>query len=203
MPRDLEIEIAKAEELVTLFDNEDFWKTFVSAVIRTNRTEETWWDLKQSLEMWHTAGEVRRIKEEDFCERLAAFANTEGGVVVIGVSNATPRKIVGVQDVENRIKHIYSSVRSHSDLAPPAMKVIEVLLNDEAGASRACLVVGIAKSPAVVSVKDDTGRLSYPIRRGPGMVLSNPATISSSKQFQKGYSWEFLDHLRKIARSSG
>ena len=37
----------------------------------------------------------------------------------------------------------------------------------------------------------------------PGMVLSDPTTIGQSKQFQKGYNWEFMNHLREIARTSG
>lgn len=198
--RDLEIEITKAEELVALFDSEVFWQAFVDAVVRTNRTEETWWDLKQSLEMWHTTGNVKRLKEQDFCERVAAFANTEGGVLVIGVSDSPPRKILGVKDPENRIKHIYTSILSHSDLAPPSIKIKEVLLHDGAGVSRACLIVGVAKSPTVVSVKDEAGKLSYPVRQGPGIVLSNPATIALSKQFQEGYKWEFMNHIRANAR---
>ena len=200
--RDLEIEIAKAEKLVALFDSEAFWRAFVDAVVKTNRTEELWWDVKQSLEMWHTTGNVKRLKEQDFCERVAAFANTEGGVLVIGVTDAPPRKILGVQDPENRIKHIYSSILSHSDLTPPALKVKEVLLVDDAGVSRACLVIGVAKAPTIVSVKDEAGKLSYPIRNGPGIVLSSPNTIGLSKQHQKGYDWEFLGHIRAIARSS-
>lgn len=201
--RDLEIEIEKAEELGALFDSEEFWQAFVREVVKTNRTEETWWDLKQSLEMWHRKGPEKRLKEQDFCERIAAFANTDGGVLVIGVGDAQPRKIFGVEDAENRITHIYSSIRSHLDIAAPGMKVKEVLLDDEAGERRACLMVGIAKSPHDISVRDEAGKLSYPERQGPGMVLSDPTTIGQSKQFQKGYNWEFMNHLRKIARTSG
>ena len=200
--RDLEIEIIKAEEIVAVFDSEAFWQAFVDAVVKTNRTEESCWDLKESLEMWHTTGNAKRVKEEEFCERVAAFANTGGGVLVIGVTDAPPRKILGVQDIENRIKHIYSSIFSHLDLTALALKVKEVLLVDDAGVSRPCLVIGVAKSPTVVCVKDKVGKLSYPIRNGPGIVLSNPSTIDLSKRHQKGYDWEFLDHIRAIARSS-
>ena len=172
--RDLEVEIGKAEALGALFDSEDFWQAFVREVVETNRTEETWWDLKQSLEMWYTKGPEKRLKEQDFCERVAAFANTEGGAIVIGVGDAPPRKIFGVGDAENRITHIYSSIDYHLDIAAPGMKVKEVPLDDEAGESRACLILGIAKSPRAVSVKDGAGRLSYPVRRGPSKVLSDP-----------------------------
>ena len=201
--RDLEFEIEKAEELGALFDSEDFWQAFVREVVKTNRTEETWWALKRSLEMWRRKGPEKRLKEQDFCKRVAAFANTEGGVIVIGVGDAPPRRIFGVEDAENRITHIYSSIHSHLDIAAPGMKVKEVLLDDAAGERRACLIVGIAKSPHAVSVKDEAGKLSYPVRHGPGMVLSDPTTIGPSKQFQKGYNWEFMNHLREIASTSG
>ncbi|RJQ08654.1 MAG: ATP-binding protein [Dehalococcoidia bacterium] len=201
--RDLEIEIDKAETLVALFDNEAFWQAFVNEVVTSGRTEETWWDVKQALAMWHATGNAKRLEEQDFCERVAAFANTEGGIFVVGVSDTPPRRVLGVQDVENRIKHIYNSVLSRSDLAPPGIKVREVLLDDRVGLTRSCLVVGIAKSPTVVSVKDEAGRLSYPVRRGPGMVRSDPDSIRQSKQFQKGYDWEFMDHIRETARASG
>ncbi len=165
--RDLVVEIGKAEELGALFDSEDFWPAFVREVVKTNRTEETWWDLKQSLGMWSTKGPEKRRKEQDFCKRVAAFANTEGGVIVIGVGDA-PRKVFGVEDAENRIKHIYSSIHSHLDIAAPGMKVKEVLLDDEAGERRACLILGIAKSPHAVPVMDEAGKLSYHERQGPG-----------------------------------
>ena len=51
-----------------------------------------------------------------------------------------------------------------------------------------------------MSVKDEAGKLSYPVRQGPGIVLSNPATIALSKQFQEGYKWEFMNHIRANAR---
>lgn len=198
--RDLEIEITKAEELLALLDSEAFWQAFVEAVVTTHRTEETWWDLKQTLEMWHTAGDVKREKEQNFNERVAAFANTEGGVLVIGVSDAPPRSIVGVPDPENKITHIFRSIASHTDLAQSGIRVREVLLRDTTGTSHACLIVAVAKSPDPISTEDHAGRLSYPVRRGPGIVRSTPTAIAASKQHQKGFDWEFMNHIRAIAR---
>ena len=35
------------------------------------------------------------------------------------------------------------------------------------------------------------------------MVLGEPIAIGLSKQLQKGYSWEFLDHIQATANPSG
>jgi hypothetical protein len=199
--RDLEIEIGKAEQVLGLLDDGSFWQSFIAAVVKSNRTEETWWDLKQTLEMWHAKQPAKRLKELDFCELVAAFANTEGGVFIIGVSDAAPRQIVGLTDIENKVKYLYSAILSNTDISKPAIRVKEVHLQDDAGTVRACLIVGVAKTPNAVYVKDDAGKLSYPIRQGPGKVPSDPTNIGNSKAHQKGYNWEFLDRLRAAPRS--
>ena len=65
-----------------------------------------------------------------------------------------------MNDPQNKVKHIYSSLLSHSNLAPPAIGVKEVWLEDESGAAPACLIVGVANHPTTFSVKDEAGKLS-------------------------------------------
>jgi hypothetical protein len=199
--RDLQIEIGKAEQVLGLLDDEAFWKTFITAVVKSNRTEDTWWDLKQTLEMWHANQPAKRLKELDFCELVAAFANTEGGIFIIGVSDVAPRQITGLSDVENKVKYIYKAFLSSTNLSEAAFRIREVHLPDDSGIVRVCLIVGVAKTPIAIFVKDDAGKLSYPIRQGPGKVPSDPATIYATKAHQKGYNWEFINHLRAIART--
>jgi len=66
-----------------------------------NRIETQLWDFKETLEMWHAKHKEKEEAEVKFGEQIAAFANTNGGVLIIGITDKPPRKVIGVQDLES------------------------------------------------------------------------------------------------------
>ena len=47
----------------------------------------------------------KKKKEVEFCEDVTSFANMEGGVLIIGISNKIPRNVTGIEDLENKMKY--------------------------------------------------------------------------------------------------
>ncbi len=120
--------------------------------------------------MWHTTGNERLTAQIEFCKKIAAFANRDGGAVIIGVTNDT-WEVVGVADLENRMKSISQGIQRWLDylkkdtifhLQPvPFEKKENVLM---------CLVVAVAQTENVVSVRGLSGEYFYPYRDQTGVV---------------------------------
>jgi len=157
---------------------------------------------EETLEMWHAKGDARQDAETHFVERAAAFANAEGGVFLIGVSDK-PRLMKGVSDAENKIKHLMSVFDARTNLPSSSVRVAAVRCADPAGALVTCVVVAVARTPLPVYVSDKQNRFTYPVRRGPGLErrADGPLREIKSKQPQV-QDWEFLRHLTAAERSS-
>ncbi len=194
-------EANKQAVLESLLDDEGFWCALIADVIARDPIETQWWDLKETLEMWHAKGDARQDAETHFVERAAAFANAEGGVFLIGVSDK-PRLMKGVSDAENKIKHLMSVFDARTNLPSSSIRVAAVRCADPAGALVTCVVVAVARTPLPVYVSDKQNRFTYPVRRGPGLErrADGPLREIKSKQPQV-QDWEFLRHLTAAERS--
>ena len=94
--RNIELDIEKYSSERNLLNSETFWTKFINKSIALNRPESTLWDFKESLEMWHAHSSERQKWQIDFCNLVAAFANNEGGAIIIGITNTT-RKIIRIR----------------------------------------------------------------------------------------------------------
>ena len=101
--RNVILEIKKYKAQTELLYRESFWRPFIIKAMSQNRIETQLWDFKETLEMWHVKHKEKEEAELKFAEQIAAFANTNGGVLIIGITDKPPRKIIGVQDLENKI----------------------------------------------------------------------------------------------------
>ena len=99
--RNLDVDIDKYILQKSLIYNEDFWIRFVKKSMEDNRIEADLWDFKQTLDMWKIQEPQENIKSKiKFCQHIASFANNQGGVLIIGISNRIPRSIIGL-DYDN------------------------------------------------------------------------------------------------------
>ena len=72
--------------------------------MNVDRIENQLWDFKETFEMWHIKNKEKEESKIKFCEQIAAFANVNGGVLIVGITNKPPRRVIGIQDLENKLK---------------------------------------------------------------------------------------------------
>ena len=105
--------------------------------------EDSFLELK---EVRFSGGKVRGPTQNDVADELAAFANTRGGVMLLGVDDAT-RQVLGIP-VE-RLDAVEALIRQacEDSVTPPAAPLIErMTLPDSAGAPQPILRVEVSRS---------------------------------------------------------
>ncbi len=105
--------------------------------------EDSFLELK---EVRFAGGKVRGPTQNDLADELAAFANTRGGVMLLGVDDAT-RQVLGIP-VE-RLDAVEALIRQacEDSITPPAAPLIErMTLPDSAGAPQPILRVEVSRS---------------------------------------------------------
>lgn len=193
----IEIELFNAE--TELLHQEAFWRQFVDKAM-DSKTENQLWDFKQTLDMWHSSGKAKEEAQLRFSEQVAAFANTRGGVLIIGVSDNLPRKLVGIQDIENRLKYtkeVIGRFTGRTDF----VHFQQIAFEESGEMSNTYLVVAVAQTEAVIPVKDRSGRFSYPIRLETGMFRSDYDTVHRSKISLHHDNYGFILDLERGLRS--
>ncbi len=108
--------------------------------------EDSFLELK---EVRFAGGEVQEPTQNDLADELAAFANTRGGVLLLGLDGAA-RRVIGIP-VE-RLDAVDELVRQacEDSVTPPAAPLIErMTLPDSAGVPQPILRVEVSRSPLV------------------------------------------------------
>lgn len=180
--RNIILEIHRYYTPARLLNLESFWRRFITKAMSGGRVETELWDFKKSLEIWHAKGERRYELAVRLCELVAAFANTKDGVIVVGVTDSEPRRLVGVENLENNLRFTREVIRRHIDYGPEFVHFQQIFINDDSDNENSCLVIAIAQTRGVVSVKDRLERFSFPIRLETGLGRSDQRQISDSKR---------------------
>jgi len=207
--RNILLEIKEYEVSESILYDDNFWRSFVKKVM-VLPVENMRWDFKRALGMWMTKNSMKKKKEVEFCEDVASFANMEGGVLIIGISNKIPRNVTGIEDLENKMKYakdvIMKGVSYHRELTHFHVLTLE----DKSGIEKQCLLIIIKKTMLSVSVnkvepiKHDEafGSISgtqilpiYTIRNETGITRVERNKIDDSKRHLKHDSYEFLKSL--------
>jgi len=195
--RNILIDIGKYDSQINLLLHEPFWKKFIAKAM-SKKVETQLWDFKETLEMWHTSGQQREESKVTFCGDVASFANAKGGVLIIGVTDKTPRRIIGINDMENRLKYTKEVIRKNTVYNVDFTHFQQVTLKDENGENKVCLVIAIAQTKDVVGVKDQQERFLFPIRLETGIARSDDKKIAASKNRVLYDNYEFISDLRSF-----
>lgn len=194
--RNIELDIEKYLAEKDLLKSESFWRDFIIKSKTPGRTESILWDFKESLEMWHAPGPQKPKYQIDFCKLVAAFANKEGGVITIGITNDT-RAIIGVPDLENRMKSISEVIHRWIDYPrKDAIFHLQPVLFKQNGKLYTCLVIAIAQTAEVVKVKGESKEYFYPDREQTGVAYPDPKELETRKMHLKaGDNFGFVKEL--------
>jgi hypothetical protein len=208
--RNILLDIKEYEISESILYDDNFWRSFVKKVI-TLPVENSRWDFKQTLGMWTEKGSMKKEKEIEFCADVSSFANMEGGVLIIGISNKLPRKIIGLDDLENKMKYAKDVIMNGIHYPRELTHFHVLTLDDETGSEKQCLLVIIKKAMSTVSVnksepiKNDgfSGGISgsvilpmYYIRNETGITRVERNMIDNSKMHLKHDSYDFLKLLK-------
>lgn len=192
--RNILIDIDKYNAKTNLLYHEPFWQSFVKKaddIIIENQL----WDFKETFEMWHMKNRAKEDAKIKFCEQIAAFANEKGGVLIVGITDGIPRRIKGIEDLENKLKFTKSTITRYINYANDFVHFQHIALKDDAGIDRNCLIIAIAQTKGVISVKDNSGRFSCPIRSETGLDRVDYEMIKKSKIFVQYDNYDFILNL--------
>ncbi len=83
--RNVVIDIDKYVDQRDLMKSDSFWREFVNRAVTSGIVEPQPWGFKRRLNMWYVKDRSAKDEAEvEFVEDVAAFANAEGGVLVLG-----------------------------------------------------------------------------------------------------------------------
>ena len=201
--RNIQIDIEACLEQQNLLHSDGFWRDFIQKAVSSKKTETQLWDFKDTLTMWHAAGGAKDAAAVTFCEDVASFANADGGVLIVGVTDR--REIVGTgtdRDVENRLKSTSDVLAQRLHYPRPIASIHQVRLADASNVDRTCLIVASAQACEVVGVRGDRDAYTYPIRRGTGLSRVAPSEIGDPKRHLKSDNYKFLDDLLQFVREN-
>jgi hypothetical protein len=203
--RDIVINIGKREDTENIVNSDAFWRSFVSKATIQGRIEHELWDFKETLTMWHAANADGRARAKvTTAEDIAAFANADGGCLLIGIRD--DKTIAGIGDTErdgeNRVKTLNDVLADLIQYPRQIWKVHQLLANGADGREKLCLVVIVARACEPVGVKGANGNYTYPVRRGTGISREAPEKLRDARIHDKSDNFDFLERLRQFVRDN-
>ncbi len=201
--RNIVLDITKMKEQRDLFQSDKFWREFIAIAAKAKMAETQLWDFKETLTVWHVKNEEERRKAKvTFAEDVASFANTSGGVLLVGINDK--RQIVGIGDgkeLENRLKVASDVVAAHIDYDHEIVFFRQVVIGDK-GEEKICLIMLISQAYKPVAVNDGNGRFSYPVRRETGISRVGREDVPVWKLHLKSDNRDFMRELNQFIHES-
>lgn len=197
--RNIRIDIEKVKEQRALFESDEFWREFITKARNVKTSEPQLWDFKETLTIWHvkTDAEKRKAKVQ-FAEDVASFANTSGGVLIVGVTDK--REIVGVgsgHELENRLKVASDVLARHIEYDREIVSFRQVVVGE-----KICLIVLVSQACGVVAVTDGDGHYSYPLRRETGISRERREDVPVLRLDLKSDNRDFMHQLRQFIKDN-
>jgi len=186
------------EKFVYILKKEVFFTDFYEKVIR-KYNEDQHWDIKETLEWWKkkTPPLMKEQKQIEFCEKVSSFANFQGGLIIIGITNSFPREVIGIPDIENMIKDLENKLVKWMRFENIFYRLKEVLLPNDKKQMKRCIALLIYQTKMPISVKQINGDLSYKRRLGPGSISTDDTTLFKEKREVSKLNIDFLEEMIK------
>lgn len=193
---DLGLNIDEYEKQKDLIYNEAFWDAFIKKAIQDNRVENKFWDFKLIFEMWKVHTELKEDKQIDFCENIASFANNEGGVLIVGITDTPPRKIVGVENIESRIEDCHEKILRWTNSKKDFFYIQPVHIKNENDELKDCFVIIIAQTKKVIGVRHKRGLWAYKRRLQTGKKDFDIKELEDLKKSVLYDNYNYLSYLK-------
>lgn len=178
-----------------LINDNKFWKSFIKHTI--NNSESQYWDCKEAFNFWNIPPknkEAKRDNEIKACNNIISFENADGGVIFVGISNAQPRKIIGVKNIEEKINSLTDVLNKYSNNKSHLVKYKEFNY-PEGKYSKKLLILIIQQSREVIEVKLNDTDYRIPLRLGAKTVYRNYKDFKSRAYMIKENNIEFIREM--------
>lgn len=184
----------------SLVGDEAFWRMAIGELRGSSRPETDLWDVKRTLAFWDSAAEERVDLARKFCRRVAAFANTSGGAIIIGITDRDGLEVVGLTDVDARIEATRYALERATSLRPDQVKIVPVTVEMEHNAETTCLVVAVPQTKEPVKAKGPSAEWTYPIRVDSRTRYATREEVAKTKLNLGGDDFSFVDVLHRAFR---
>jgi len=192
------MDISKYRRQQSLIYNEDFWIKFVRKSMEDNRIETELWDFKGTINFWNII-EIQELSKSKikFCQQIASFANNQGGVLIIGISDKIPRNIIGLDydPLESRVRDLKILIKKRTKYNNNFVNVQQIKLKDRNNSEKICLIIVIAQTMKVIGVLQDDGSYIYKKRIGTSSETINPEEIRKSKKTVYRDNFDYFSYL--------
>jgi hypothetical protein len=179
-----------------------FWDRFLSKAILRHPPpfEPRLWDVKETLELFSTHGRVKEEKSAQFAERVVTFANCDGGVILIGVSDGPIRLAKGVEKPAERVAHLEELIHRLTNLPPSTYHVVP-FAHVSGGSTVHCIAVVIAQTKDPAWARLVTGVPSFATRGFGTTVKSDVARVRQDKH-RREVGMDNFDFVHEVERLS-
>ncbi len=201
--RNILLDIDKFQEQRALFESDQFWREFIIAAMSTKTCESQLWDFKETLTIWHVKNDpAKREAKVRFAEDIAGFANTTGGVLIVGVNDK--RQIVGVgsgRELERNLKVAADVIARFIEYDRDIVLFRQIVLADQ-GKEKICVIIVVSQACSAVAVSNGDGQYTYPVRRETGISREGRNNVPVGKLHLESDNRDFMHQLRQFIRDS-
>ncbi|MFW9874710.1 MAG: helix-turn-helix domain-containing protein [Candidatus Thorarchaeota archaeon] len=178
--------------MLAIIYQDSFWIKLIKKII--NREECKYWDFKEDLKMWNTLNSFKDDKQIKFCEKVAAFTNKKGRVIILGITDKIPRDIIGIPDIENKLQSMSTILNKWIDYQEDYFELKEVIIKDSNNIDKRCIAIVIAQVKEPIGVRSLNGSYSYPVRLETGLYKEDISRLRKKKRGVINTNFNFL-HL--------
>jgi hypothetical protein len=179
----------------------DFIKWMINNVLTSEINETNYFDLKENIPWW--SDRLNNSKEKDkkikFVEHITSFANSKGGMIIIGVNDAF--ELIGLKynerQLEEKVNQFQSDIEHITGLkfALEISSWIKIIDCGESDNIVKIIVILIPQTNYYIAVNGD-----YFIRGSSGKIkINDPSKIQvEHRSLHKGTNFEWLETYYKM-----
>lgn len=189
---DLDVDLTRIDEEKKLLSNPNFWAQIIN-IVKDEQFEAKYWDFKQTIDFWRVKDpQIKRKKKIEFVEKIASFGNTEGGAIVIGITDEIPRKFQGINIDENKLNELNKLI--FELITPPVdfTYFLPITLKNNKNEDVICVCIVIAQSSEVLGVKHDNGTIKFVLRTTTGTESVDLQVIKDKKKNVRRTNFNFI-----------
>jgi len=194
---ELEYDFNEIEKDIALFQSDTLLREVILRIIEKKPTESKLWDVKKTCDMWHCDVLIKAKKQMDFCEDIISFANSEGGLIIIGITDKD-RNIIGLNKVEDKLQDIDRVITRWIKPKFDFYKIRDIILEkDKTKKKQPCIIIAIAQTKKPLYIRKDNGINIYKIRGQTGKKPSDSEDIEKLKKPVIYTNYRFLKRLKE------
>jgi len=186
------------ENLELIIENNIFWKSFI--VYTINNSESLYWDCKKIFQFWKVPNKKKKAKKGaqiKACSNIISFANSEGGIIFLGISDELPRKIKGIKNIEAKKNSIIDLLNKYTNNLAHLIKFHEFTYSNGRDSSKILILI-IPQSKEVVELKLDNINYRIPVRIGAKTDYKNYQDLNARKSSIEENNIKFIKKLSNL-----